>query len=210
MAPPPIERTIERPAQPRLVMNAGCGPRDGSRLPAFFDTWRQLRVDVNPAVAPDLVASITDLSAIETASIDAIWSAHCVEHLYGHEVDAAFAEFHRVLAGDGFVCIIVPDLQSLVGYIGEDRLLDTIYTSPAGPVTAHDMLYGLGTALAQGNAAMAHRCGFTPTVLMQRLHLFDEVVIRRRAAALELAAVARKTRSPDAARRNALLAALAL
>jgi hypothetical protein len=198
-------------ARSGLLVNVGCGPKANTRLPAMFRDWRQVRVDLDPAVEPDIVASATDLSAIETGSVDAIWAAHCVEHLYWHEVARALAEFHRVLADDGFACIIVPDLQTIASYIVSDRLHEVIYESPAGPVTAHDILFGFGPALAQGQTTMAHRCGFTPTLLLQRFKDLDspflEVVLRRRPS-LELAAVALKKQSTDPTYRDALLAAL--
>jgi hypothetical protein len=195
----------------RLLVNAGCGPAGGTRLPTMFRDWQQLRVDSDPAVSPDIVASITDLSAIPTGCANALWSAHCVEHLYGHEVVHALCEFYRVLADDGFACVIVPDLQAIAQYIATDRLHEPIYQSNAGPVSAHDMIFGFGSAIAQGRESMAHRCGFTPTLLMQRLQEtpFAEIVIRRRVAALELIALLCKgPRVLDVESRNALMASL--
>jgi SAM-dependent methyltransferase len=194
-----------------LLLNAGCGDSAGAPLPGFFQGWRQLRVDVNEAVQPDLLASITDLSAIPDGSVDAIWSAHCIEHLYAHEVPLALAEFHRVLNDTGFACLIVPDLQSIADWLAQDRLQETLYESAAGPVTAHDMLWGFGPAIARGEAAMAHRCGFTPTLFLQRLQAsgFAEIAIRRRSN-LELAALALRRDSGSPLRREALLECLDL
>ena len=76
----------------RLLVNLGSGPKDSAWLPAMFADWRELRVDADAKAVPDLLADITDLSAIETGSIDAIWSAHCLEHLYLHQVPGAIAE----------------------------------------------------------------------------------------------------------------------
>src|SRR5262249_45372388 len=39
----------------------------------------------------------------------------------------------------------------------------------AGPVSALDMLYGFGRAIARGNAFMAHRTGFTAETLGRKL-----------------------------------------
>jgi SAM-dependent methyltransferase len=196
-----------------LFVNAGCGPLGGGRLPAMFNGWQQLRVDLDPSVQPDLVASVTDLSAIADNSADAVWSAHCIEHLYAHDVGRALCEFYRILVDDGFACIIVPDLQAIANFIATDKLHEPIYTSAAGPVTAHDMVYGFGVAIAQGQVGMAHRCGFTPTLMVQRLQEvpFEEIVVRRRASALELAAVVQKSAAGwDQEQRTALLAALDL
>jgi len=195
----------------RVVVNVGCGPAGSGRLPAMFRAWRQVRVDVDPSVAPDVVASATDLSAFAAGSVTAVWSAHCIEHLFAHDAVRALSEFHRVLEDDGFACIIVPDLQTIAQYIVSDRLHEVLYESPAGPITAHDVLFGFGQAIAKGRPSMAHRCGFTPTMMLHRLNAaaFSEIVLRRRPS-LELAAVARKRPSADAAAREALLAELEL
>jgi SAM-dependent methyltransferase len=195
----------------RLLVNAGCGPRGVGRLPPLFADWQQLRVDADPTTGPDILTSVTDLSAIAGATADAVWSAHCIEHLFAHEVPAAIAEFRRVLREDGFACVIVPDLQAVARWIADDRLEETIYQSPAGPVSAHDMVWGFGPAIERGYGAMAHRCGFTPTVLLRRLSGvgFAEVVLRRRPS-LELAGLAlcHPSRSPE--ERDALLSRLEL
>lgn len=195
----------------RVFLNAGCGAPSNSRVPRFFRGWKQIRVDVDPAVKPDLVASIDDLRAIPERTVDAIWCAHCVEHLFAHQVPLALAEFRRVLREDGFACIIVPDLQSISHWIAADRLHETIYESNAGPVTAHDMIWGFGPAIAHGNIEMAHRCGFTPTLFLENLKQagFSEIVLRRRSA-LELAGLALQKRSKNSEQRKRLMAELGL
>jgi SAM-dependent methyltransferase len=154
---------------------------------------------------------MTDLSAIETGSVDAVWSAHCLEHLYLHQVGPAIAEIHRILAEDGFACLIVPDLQMLAEYIVNDKLHEVVYQSAAGPVTAHDTIFGFGPYLARGQHAMAHHCGFTPGLLIRKIQEapFAEIVMRRRANH-ELAAIASKRPAAGEGQREALLAALEL
>lgn len=200
------------PARERVLVHVGCGPRGGSALPAHFAGWRELRVDVDASVAPDLVADLTDLSPVADGSADAVWAAHCIEHLYAHQVPLALAEFRRVLRDDGFVCLIVPDLQTIGNYLVADRLHEVLYDSPAGPVTPHDIVFGFGAAIAEGRQAMAHRCGFTPSMLQRAFAglPFGELLLRRRSEALELVAVARATPAAGEAERAALMAALGL
>jgi SAM-dependent methyltransferase len=195
----------------KLLVNLGSGAKGSAWLPAMFAQWRELRVDIDAAVAPDILADITDLSAIESGSADAVWSAHCIEHLYLFQVGTAIAEAYRILSDDGFFCMIVPDLQAIAEYIASDRLHEVVYESPAGPVVAHDIVFGFGPHLAQGRSAMAHNCGFTPTLLLQKLQEapFTEIVLRRRAGH-ELAGVACKRAPSGEAEREALLAALEL
>jgi predicted SAM-dependent methyltransferase len=196
---------------PRLLVNLGAGPRESAWVPPFFAGWRQLRVDLDPSVAPDLLADVTDLSAIETGSADAVWSSHCLEHLFAHQVGQAIAEAFRVLKDDGFLCLVVPDLQSIAEYLAADKLHEVVYESPAGPVTAHDIIYGFAPYIAQGMHRMGHRCGFTPALLLNRLQEvpFAEIVMRRRAGQ-ELAAIARKRAPSSDAERDAFMAALEL
>jgi len=196
----------------RILANVGCGPPHGSTLPAFFNDWRQLRVDSDASVRPDILADLTDLSPIESGSVDAIWASHCIEHLYQHQVPVALTEFRRVLRDDGFVCVLVPDLQTIAQYIVADRMIEPLYQSPAGPVTPHDIIFGYGAAIAGGRPSMAHRCGFTPGALQRCFQglPFAEIVLRRRSASLELAAVARAAPAKDEADRTALMSALEL
>jgi SAM-dependent methyltransferase len=211
---PVFGATVEQPkaAIARVLLNLGCGPRDIARVPAHFDSWRQLRVDIEAEVEPDLIADATDLSAIADGTIDAVWSAHCIEHLYQHEVTKALSEIYRVLRDDGIACIVVPDLQTIASYMVADRLHEVVYQSPAGPITAHDILFGYGPAIARGHTHMAHRCGFTPTTMLHHLNeaRFGQFVLRRRPPSLELAVVARKTPWPDASERDTLMQQLAL
>ena len=194
-----------------VLINAGCGPAGVARLPRIFSDWQQIRVDLDPEVRPDVIASITNLSSISSKSANALWSAHCLEHLYAHEVGLALREFYRVLDDDGFACVVVPDLQAIGHFIATDRLHEAVYTSAAGPITAHDMIYGYGDALSNGREGMAHRCGFTPTLMMKRLKEspFQEIVLRRRSTQLELFAFLRKNpKVSTTEERNALLTAL--
>jgi SAM-dependent methyltransferase len=196
----------------RVLLNVGSGALDASSVPAYFSSWRQVRVDVDRAVNPDVVADLTDLSPIASGSADAVWAAHCIEHLYEHQVRLALAEFRRVLRDDGFACVIVPDLQLVARYVMEDKLHEPIYQSPAGSVTPHDIFFGFGPAIASGRTSMAHRCGFTPGMLQRcfKQQAFAELFLRRRSADFELAVIARVKPAQDDDERNALVSALGL
>lgn len=156
----------------KTVLHVGCGPKRKETLhPTFHGPeWRERRLDINPGVAPDIVASITDLSIVDTDSVDAVWSSHNLEHLYPHEVPLALKEFYRVLKPEGFLLITMPDLQEVARLIVEDKLEETAYVSPAGPIAPIDILYGFRPSIAQGNVFMAHRTGFTSTSLKNHLY----------------------------------------
>lgn len=176
--------TAEAPPSLRSLLHVGCGLPDPRKLPpAFFapGAWREVRFDIDPGVAPDIVGSITDMAAVATASFDAVWSAHNLEHLFAHEVPLALREFRRVLRPGGFALITLPDLQRVAELVAQDRLADPAYISPAGPIAPLDMLYGHGAAIAAGNHFMAHRTGFTARTLEAALVAarFDSVRVVR-------------------------------
>ncbi len=155
----------------KQVLHVGCGPASAAKLHATFRTpeWRELRLDINPEVQPDVVASMTDMAVVETGSMDAVWSSHNIEHLYPHEVPVALREFWRVLKPEGFALVTLPDLRQVARLIAEDKLDEPAYVSPAGPIAPLDILYGFRPELARGNLFMAHRTGFTAKTLGQAL-----------------------------------------
>lgn len=96
-----------------------------------------MRFDIAPSVKPDLIGTMTDMSAVPDASAEAIFSGHTIEHLYPHEVPVALAEFKRVLKPEGFAVITCPDLQSVCALVAEDKLTEPAYTAAAGPIAPH-------------------------------------------------------------------------
>ena len=156
----------------KRVLNAGSGPPANRHLhPIFLNgDWHEVRLDIDPQASPHLTGSVVDMTAIvPTQSFDAIWSSHSLEHLYGHEVPKALAEFTRVLKPDGFALVTSPDLEAVAALILERGLDHTAYVSQAGPITPHDMLFGHGASIARGHNFMAHNTGFTCASLGQLL-----------------------------------------
>jgi len=167
------------------LLHIGCGPKRKNQTTRGFNTdaWTELRLDIDADVQPDIIGTMTDMSAVADASVDAIFSSHNIEHLYPHEVGPALAEFIRVLRPDGFLVVTCPDLQEVCRLVAEDKLLEPAYTSPAGPITPLDILYGHRPPMARGNLYMSHRCGFTEKVLVGTLRAsgFKTVASKRRA-----------------------------
>lgn len=156
----------------RTLLHVGCGVAHPDKVPAAYfapGAWREVRLDIDPAVAPDIEASITDMGTVPDASVDAVWSSHNIEHLFAHEVPLALAEFHRVLRPGGFALIATPDLQQAAGLIAAGQLEEPAYMSAMGPISPVDILYGFRPSIAAGNAFMGHRTGFTAASLERAL-----------------------------------------
>lgn len=167
----------------KTLLHIGCGTAPKSRLPECFKSeyWREVRLDIDPKVKPDIVASVTNMSAVPSATADAVWSSHNLEHLESYEVSKALSEIQRVLKPGGFVLINLPNLQQVAELVASGKSDEVLYTSPAGPITPLDMMFGHQASLARGNYYMAHRTGYT----QDRLHKllvqagFSEVRVTR-------------------------------
>ena len=180
----------------KTLLNVGCGR---APLPASFrrEEWREIRHDIDPAVQPDVVGSMTDLSGYADASVDAVYSSHSLAHLPPHETPLALAEFRRVLKPGGVAWIIVPDVQALAERIAAGDLDGELYRSPAGPICAADLLWGHRVALAAGQQHLAHRNGFSAATLERALADagFGPLKVQRNPKAFELFATAMRPAS---------------
>lgn len=186
----------------RHFLHVGCGPKYKNQTTRGFNTndWVEKRLDIDASVNPDVVGTMTDMSAVSAASMQAIFSSHNIEHLYPHEVPVALAEFFRVLSDDGFAVITCPDLQSVCALVADDKLTEPAYVSAAGPIAPIDILYGHRPAMANGNLYMAHRSGFTKKVLTATLQAsgFQSVAVMARPSAFDLWALACKSQMAEA------------
>lgn len=184
----------------KTLLHVGCGPNTRKQTIRHFSAgdWREIRYDIDPAVQPDIIGGVTDLSAIADGTIDAIFSSHNIEHVFAHEVDIMLREFLRVLTPQGYAVITCPDLKAICRLVVEDGLNQPAYQSPSGPITPHDVIYGHGRFIAEGNHYMAHKCGFTLATLQRCLvdAGFGTVAALEVQKAYALWAVARKERVP--------------
>lgn len=72
----------------------------------------------------------------------------------------------------GFAEIRVPDISQVITALREQQLDldDVLYESPSGPITAHDVMYGLQSEIVNtGRDFYAHKTGFTPKSLTKIL-----------------------------------------
>lgn len=155
--------------QRRVLLHAGCG---GAPLPPFLQHLDEVRLDIDPAQQPDIVADMADIPDI--GPFDSVFTCHALEHLMPHDVESCLAGFFKVLKSGGTVVIFVPDLE------GVAPTKDVLFVSPAGPITGHDLFYGHAPALVD-RPYMAHRCGFVKESLKAALEAagFVEVVTSR-------------------------------
>jgi SAM-dependent methyltransferase len=191
-----------RPGE-KILLHVGCGHarKEHIQTPAFrAPEWREVRIDIDASVAPDIVASVIDLAGVLDDAADALFSSHNIEHLFPHEVPLALAEFARVLKDDGVAVITCPDLRAACKWVAEGREEEVAYVSPAGPITPMDLIYSYRGFTAGGNPFMAHRWGFTLQALVEHLRAagFRSVFAIERSGAFDLWALAVKSPRSEA------------
>ena len=155
----------------KKVLHVGCGQKTIETMGAGFNdgTWQEVRFDISEGVRPDLIGTIVNMEAVPDGSMDAIWSSHNIEHVFYHEVAHVLGEFRRVLKEDGFCVITCPDIENVCARVAAGSLTEVLYQSPAGPITALDILYGHIASVARGEVYMAHKTGFDLRLLGAKL-----------------------------------------
>lgn len=141
----------------KSLLHIGCG---GDALPHWLGEFQEVRLDIDEAHRPDIVADMVSLGDI--GSYDAIFCSHALEHLPPHDVAKALREFYRVLNAQGVAILFVPDLE------GVQATDEPLFDSPAGPICGLDLIYGFRPMLEE-KPYMAHKTGFTAKTLRASL-----------------------------------------
>lgn len=153
----------------RHFLNVGGASKEFP-VPAHYSGWGHVLLDVDPRSRADLLLDARRLGELEPALFDAVYCSHNLEHYHAHEVGPVLAGFAHVLKPGGFVEIRVPDLEAVAREMAAGRdMEDALYTSPAGPISVMDVLYGYGREIRSGGVYYAHKTGFTLRSLIATL-----------------------------------------
>ena len=149
-------------------LNIGSGPKGSGLQPPGLSghpDWKEIRLDADPSVKPDVVAPAHDLWGVQNASVDAVFSSHCIEHLYLDQAVPALQEWRRVLKPDGWLLLVCPDLQAAAEMVAQDRLFDVAYAG----IRPYDIIFSqqglVAQGRAQGHSFMEHKSGYTLSTL---------------------------------------------
>ena len=165
-----MNQPVQSPAMPS-VLNVGGGSRD-IPIPPRYDGWQHVLLDIDPWPGVDVVADARELLALPSATYDAVYCAHNLEHYHYHEAGKVARGFHHVLREDGFAEIIVPDVLKVMRHVaaGGMDLDDALYQSQVGPIRVRDVLWGYQAEIERsGNEFFAHKGGFSPKSLRDLL-----------------------------------------
>lgn len=152
------------------LLHIGCG-EPGKATPTRFHHMNELRMDIDASVKPDIVGDIRSID-MPSASVDAVYASHVLEHLERWDVQPALRECFRVLRPGGEAIFVTPDLAAwCIEIVTQPALVEHIgaVAKYRAPVTMLDALFGFGPDVEAGHDAMRHRTGFTRESLA--LHL---------------------------------------
>jgi hypothetical protein len=161
----------EEDSEVRSVLNVGGGSKT-TAIPEYFTGWRHDLLDIDARGAPDIVCDARQLNTLAAGIYDAVYCSHNLEHYYRHDGLKVLRGFLHVLNDTGFAEIRVPDIAKVIAALHQQQLEldDVLYVSPAGPISAHDVVYGLQTEIEEsGQDFYAHKTGFTPKSLSKML-----------------------------------------
>ena len=153
------------------VLNVGGGTK-AIAIPAHYDGWEHVLLDVDAKQKPDVVCDARNLASLPAELYDAVYCSHNLEHYHRHDVARVLSGFAHVLRPRGFVEVRVPDLLAVFAEVSQKSLEldDPLYQSNSGPVSANDVIYGFGKQIAaSGNDFYAHKNAFTKRSLSERL-----------------------------------------
>lgn len=114
-----------------MKLHLGCGKRF---LPGF------VHIDAVDYPHVDHVATIDNLSFIQTDSVDLIYNCHVLEHFKRRDVGRVLSEWHRVLKPGGTLRVSVPDFSKLCEVYQRENKLDLVIGALFG---RQDYLYNI-------------------------------------------------------------------
>lgn len=176
------------------VLNVGGFSKE-IPLPAQYQGFDHILLDIDPKGSPDIVCDARTLTTLEPNQFDAIYCSHNLEHYYPHDVPRVLAGFLHVLKENGFAQIRVPDLNELMRTVVERNLdlEDVLYQSASGPIMVRDVIYGYSVEIERsGVDFFAHRTGFTQKSLANALQRAGFANLFSRTGGLEVDALAFK------------------
>lgn len=114
-----------------MKLHLGCGKRF---LPGF------VHIDAVDYPHVDHIATIDNLSFIQTDSVDLIYNCHVLEHFKRRDVERVLSEWHRVLKPGGTLRVSVPDFSKLCEVYQREKKLDLVIGALFG---RQDYLYNI-------------------------------------------------------------------
>ena len=184
------------------LLNIGAGPK-GSPIPPYYHDWEVVRLDVEPTNEPDLLMDAMDLDTLEAGQFNAVYGSHLLEHVYTFDLARFLTGVQHVLKPNGFAEFRVPNALAACKAAAEAGSLDAFcYQSPAGAITAWDMLYSYLPFQMRYGEPMVHKNGFSPATLQATLEEHGFPLVYSAGQHWDITAIGCLTDLPDEMKRR--------
>lgn len=157
-------------AQPRVLC---IGTKvDLVTMPYSYTAWSKDLLCEYPQDGARFVKSTLNLTELEGAIYDAVFCSQLLKNHSLYDGGLILHGIRHLLKPGGFLHLKLPDVLVLMQQLvknGHD-LEDVAYISGLGPITYHDVLWGLGTEVAaHGSAKRGHKAGYSRKMLERLL-----------------------------------------
>jgi SAM-dependent methyltransferase len=162
MSQPTTEESVLHDAR-KVILNLGWMSAAKGRLTQMFppQEWREIRYDCDARMQPDLIGRLDRLDGVADHSIDVVYAPQLIQRFPLSVVPLILREAFRVLKDEGRLVVSVPNAQIAATYFANNQPLHSLYETKLGSITPLDLLYGLRSGIAQGEAHYQHRSGYT-------------------------------------------------
>jgi ubiquinone/menaquinone biosynthesis C-methylase UbiE len=172
-----------------IVLNLGCS---NSSVPKGIyppGEWKEIKVDADKDCRCDVLADLQKLP-FKDGMADSVYMSHVFEHFDYRSRHTLLKECKRVLRVKGNLVIIVPDITCtpVLKALTEGDLQRVLYISPAGPITAEQVIFGQFYA----GEYMIHRSGYNEKSLRAVLQPYFEYIRTGKQEEFSCFAVSRK------------------
>jgi ADP-heptose:LPS heptosyltransferase/predicted SAM-dependent methyltransferase len=89
-------------------LDLGCGPSKAFDHFIGVDNYTDTQL-FGIQMKPDVVCNVTKLDVFGSASMDFVYSSHCLEHIAPEKVESTLKEWMRVVKPSGYLLLYLPD-----------------------------------------------------------------------------------------------------
>lgn len=158
----------------------------------------EVRLTPTPEAEGDIKGTIRNIDQLPESSFKAIWCPMALSHLHPWELHDILAGCLRALEANGVLSILLHDLQRLGEIAYKSPAINRpIITTPAGPVTMQDMLFGYHKHVKENRPMSQMHMAFTANSLAEELEKAGFLKINIKRDKYYLRALARKVSAPE-------------
>lgn len=137
-------------------------------MPYHYAAWIKVMLDERPGDNISFIDVSMRLRQHDEAVFDAVYCSQQLKNYSINEGAEILTGFKRLLKPGGFIHLKVPDVAVFMHQMvkSDHDLYDVAYVSAAGPISYHDVLWGLSKKTeTNGASSTGHRSGYSRNMI---------------------------------------------